>query len=88
MIHNLKIKECFADAIVAGDKAFEIRRNDDRGFQKGDIVKFSVLDRLGVHRMHDIDRNEYEITYVMSGYGLEKDWVVFGFRKWRSDDEG
>lgn len=28
MIHKLKIQEAFADAIVSGDKNFEIREND------------------------------------------------------------
>ena len=38
-VHDLKILNDFADSVVAGDKTFEIREND-RGFQKGDFIKF------------------------------------------------
>lgn len=40
--HTLKLNEEFADAVYSGDKNFEIRYND-RGFQKGDEVKFEVM---------------------------------------------
>lgn len=43
MIHELKIFKSFADAIISGDKTFEVRHND-RGFQKGDKVRFKVED--------------------------------------------
>lgn len=43
MTHNLKILKSFADAKLAGDKLFEIRYNRDRGFQKGDKIKYIVL---------------------------------------------
>ena len=43
MIHELKIHKQWADAKLAGEKPFEIRRND-RGFQKGDIVRYKVID--------------------------------------------
>lgn len=41
--HTLKLNEEFADAVYSGDKNFEVRYND-RGFQKGDEVKFEVTD--------------------------------------------
>lgn len=43
MIHELKIQKQWADAKLAGEKPFEIRIND-RGFQKGDIVHYTVID--------------------------------------------
>ena len=43
MTHELKIQKQWADAKLAGEKPFEIRRND-RGFQKGDIVRYNVID--------------------------------------------
>ena len=43
MTHELKIQKQWADAKLAGEKPFEIRRND-RGFQKGDIVRYKVID--------------------------------------------
>ena len=81
MIHVLKILEQFADAIVDGDKNFEIR-NNDRGFQKGDDVRFIVVDINGKRqRGHAIELNTYRITYVLSGWGLEPGYVVFGIRR-------
>ena len=43
MTHELKIQKQWADAKLASEKPFEIRRND-RGFQKGDIVRYKVID--------------------------------------------
>ena len=43
MTHELKIQKQWADAKLAGEKPFEIRKND-RGFQKGDIVRYGVID--------------------------------------------
>lgn len=36
-IHNLKIAPEFYEAVIAGDKTFEIRKND-RNFQVGDRI--------------------------------------------------
>ena len=43
MTHRLKIYKAYADAILEGIKTFEIRY-DDRGYQKGDLVEFNVID--------------------------------------------
>jgi len=73
--HILKIKEEYADAIVRGDKLFEIRYND-RGYQKGDKIQFSCNERI-----HGIEKNIYEITYLLHGWGLKEDWCVFGIKE-------
>lgn len=75
--HKLKIKEDFANAIITGDKSFEIRKND-RGFQRGDLIEFVVVDDKGVAYHHEIDKYLYKINYVMNGYGLKNGYVVFG----------
>lgn len=80
MKHELKILECYADAKVYGDKLFEIRDNTDRGFQKGDIVKYSAVDKIGFHVYHDIEDKLYEITYV-TNYQQKEGYVVFGERE-------
>lgn len=36
--HYLKILPCFFAEVIAGNKHFEIRRNNDRDFQRGDTV--------------------------------------------------
>ena len=75
-VHNLKILSDYADAIVAGDKTFEIREND-RGFQKGDFIKFQATDKTGISNnyLHPINNKLYEITFVLSEWGI-KDGVV------------
>lgn len=84
MRHTLKIQEQFADAIVSGDKMFEVRKNE-RAYQKGDTVQFTAYDGTGVWANivvgHDINHTPYEITYVLSGWGIEAGYVVFGIRE-------
>ncbi len=78
-IHNLKLQKEFADAVMNGDKNFEVRYND-RGYQKGDRVIFDVRDdSFKVH--HPLNHKDYEITYVLSGWGIKEDYVVFGIRE-------
>lgn len=78
--HKLKILEDFADAVYNGDKTFEIREND-RGFQKGDNVIFSVIDKDDTHITHPIENYVYEITYVLANYNIDYDYVMFGIKK-------
>ena len=80
MTHELKIKEPFADAIDNGDKMFEVRYND-RGYQRGDVIKFTVVDKIDVPiYSHPLTGAEFEITYVLNGWGIKDEYVVFGFR--------
>lgn len=82
-VHNLKLYKEFADAVLSGEKSFEIRKND-RGFQKGDHIVFRVIDPNAVfneavnHPLHD---KEFEIVYVINGWGLENGYVVFSIRE-------
>lgn len=78
-IHILKIKKQYADEISAGNKMFEVRLND-RNYQKGDLVQFMVTD---CDELHDIDKNMFQITYVLSEFpqGLRRGYVVFGIRR-------
>ncbi len=80
MLHKIKICKQFADAIQSGDKNFEIRKND-RGYNKGDSVIFTVIDNDGCAIHHEIDLYVYNITYVLNGYGLKNGYVVFGIQK-------
>lgn len=79
-IHELKLKESFCDDVLNGRKNFEIRLND-RGFQTGDHVKFSRVTELGsFYPGHEIEKQEYVITYVLSGWGIKENMVVFGIK--------
>ena len=81
MVHAIKIRESFADAVNRGDKTFEVRKND-RGYQKGDTVRFIVLyDSDGCKMVsHPLMKKEYEITYVLNGWGIEDGYCVFGIK--------
>jgi len=79
-IHNLKILEEFADAVYDGEKNFEIREND-RGYQKGDLVEFKVIDKQGKEVDHCLNELQYKITYVLNGWGLKNNYVVFGIKE-------
>lgn len=78
--HKLKILETFADDVCIGYKNFEIRKND-RGYQKGDVIKFTCIDERGNTLPHTISEKIYEITYVLNGYGLKNGFVVLGIKE-------
>ncbi len=78
MTHTIKIKECYADAVYDGRKTFEVREND-RGYNAGDIVRFEVIYSDGCQcSIHPLNDEEYRITYVHSGLGMKEGYVVFG----------
>lgn len=81
MIHELKILSSFVYPILYGEKTFEIREND-RGFQKGDMVQFKVnpddWTRRNSSIIHDFEHKVFKITYVINGWGLKNGYVVFG----------
>lgn len=84
MLHELKIKRSFAEAILLGDKTFELRIND-RGYQKGDLIKFSILDsERDIYEKVRVEINLqmqlFEITYVLNGWGLEPGYVAFAIK--------
>ena len=76
MTHHIKLNHYYADAVLSGQKNFEIRYND-RGYQRGDKVVFNVV-KDGITTAHPLNRETYIISYLIHGYGLEKDWCVFG----------
>lgn len=82
--HELKLNKEFADAVLCGEKSFEIREND-RGFQKGDHVVFHVIDPKAVFSSfyvdHPLNDKEFEIVYVINGWGLKNGYVAFSIRE-------
>lgn len=81
--HELKLSEEFAGAVLAGDKTFEVRIND-RGFQTGDEVTFRVVDKHGIAVFGPLDGKVFKITYILSGWGIDPNYVVFGIRPYES----
>lgn len=76
--HKIKLSNEFKDAVLSGEKTFEVRYND-RGYQKGDRIVFHVEDRKNVYE--PLEDKVYEITYVLSGWHIEPDYVVFGIKE-------
>lgn len=86
-IHNLKILNDFADEVVMGEKTFEIRKND-RGYQKGDYIKFQAIDKSGTPNQHYINDKLYLITFVMNGWGIKNGYVVLGIKESEGSHDG
>lgn len=88
--HHLKLRVEFCDAVVSGEKSFEIRKND-RGFQRGDRIVFQAVEREGLNVYecpHEINELVFEITYLLNGYGLENGYVVLAIKEvGRVEDE-
>ena len=82
-IHEIKLHEHFASDVLNGSKNFEVRLND-RGYQTGDEVRFTVVDKHGDRIYHVLDDKTFKITYVLSGWGIEQGYVVFGIKDKRS----
>lgn len=81
-VHSLKTEGIYWDAVAAGEKTFEVRR-DDRAFQTGDVLH---LIRLTPARLYDTDGNglprviRKRITYLLQGgqFGIEPGFCVLG----------
>lgn len=80
-VHEIRLNIEFCDSVLNGEKTFEIRLND-RGYQKGDRVRFIPVSGAGMfYEEHPISDREYEITYVINGWGLENGYVVFSIKE-------
>ena len=71
MIHQLKIKENFYNAIKNEDKRFEIRKND-RGFKEGDRLALNKINEEGKETGESLlVRVDYildDVDYCKDGY--------------------
>lgn len=86
MIHEIKLDTQFCDAVLCGEKTFEVRMND-RGYQKGDWVRFIPVGTLFHPVNHPIKDKVYEITYVLSGWGLQDGFCVFAIQEIESEEQ-
>lgn len=77
MHHQLKLNEEFWDAVMSGEKNFEVR-NNDREFKKGDTVVFNRVTEHGT--TYELSK-PFEITYVLSGWAIKEDFVAFGIKR-------
>lgn len=81
-LHDLKLSWAFWNEVMSGEKCFELREND-RGFQKGDQVLFREVDKKGT--LTGRTSGNFEITYVLHGWGMKENYVAFGIKKSISD---
>ncbi len=93
--HDLKLSIEFCDAVLSGEKAFEVRKND-RGFQKGDLIRFIPTDgtsyrssdgTIREHAKHEISGHTYKITYILNGWGIKNGYVVLGIKEIKNKSE-
>lgn len=86
-LHKIKLREEFADAVLYGDKTFEVRKNG-RGYQKDDLVQFNVINKYQISTGHPLMKETYRITYVLNGWGIKEGFVVFGIKNVRGENNG
>lgn len=86
MHHELKILPAYFEAGQCGGKNFEIRRNNDRGFQKGDTVEFREVTPESLGGNYTWRTFKAEITYV-TNFNQKEDYVVFGYKLVEDNDE-
>lgn len=76
-IHELKIFPKYFDAVVSGDKTFEVRRND-RDFNVGDILNLMEFDGSSYSGNNVL----VKITYILNDRTYCKDdYVILGIKK-------
>lgn len=84
--HELKIEQKYLMRTLQGDKWFEVRLND-RDYQVGDKISFLPI-QSKAHDVYDVESPlpKFRVTYVHSGLGLEKGYVVLGICRWLEDE--
>ncbi len=97
-IHELKTVNRYWDAVAAGSKTFEVRRND-RAFQTGDIIVLTRTTENGNYDTRLQDRSpggsfeksqiSFRITYLLQGgqFGIEPGFCVLGLGRVDASEE-
>lgn len=80
MHHTLKIRKAFFEAVLSGDKTFEIRDNSDRGFQRGDTFTLTEMSETAPTTIKSGRAYTGVITYVLD-YKQQPGYVVFAFKQ-------
>lgn len=78
--HELKTWSEYFDAVLAGKKTFEVRKND-RDFQEGDILLLNKWDN--VKNEYAGSQTAFTITYILKGgqFGIEEGYCVLGLKQ-------
>ena len=78
MIHELKILPQYYEEVKAGNKNFELRRND-RGYKKGDTIRLKAWDGENYLDKAPLERTIKYILVDCCEYGLMDGYVILGF---------
>lgn len=91
--HELKTWSQYFEAIIAGEKTFELRKND-RDFKVGDKLLLKEYKLLGLNNITQRIDGEYtggeqmvEVTYLLNhepmknNFGLQAGYCVMGIKK-------
>lgn len=78
MLHQLKILPQYFEAVLSGNKTFEIRKND-RNFQVGDQIE---LNEYTAENGYTGKSTKCDISYVMTDTEFVKEgFAVLGIKK-------
>lgn len=86
MRHKLKIWKFHFDNILFKGKRFEIRKEDDRVFDVGDILELHVWDTTALKFTGEMC--EVDVVFIHRGLGLQSGFCVMGISKPREVSEG
>ena len=84
MKHELKILPAHFEALLSGGKTFEIRNNNDRGFQKGDTLVLREFDpdlSSSTLTMCYTGRTIERVVSYVSNYEQQSGFVVLGLKQ-------
>ena len=81
--HELKIHSIYFEAVKAGTKTFELRRND-RNYQVGDQLILQEWEAST--EQYSGDELYMEVTYILEGgFGLKKGYCVLSIKPMDED---
>lgn len=94
--HKLLLNIESADAVMTGQKRFDIRKND-ADYQTGDFIEYAVTDidsdmtadkaEAGMAE-HALNGRLYRIDYILSGCGLENGYVALSISEAKPKENG
>lgn len=82
--HQLKILPPFFNAVLSGEKTFEIRLND-RDFHSGDLVFLKEYSKKDEEFTGRVMRAEIGFVFKGSDYGVKEGYCVFALLKTQFD---
>lgn len=76
MKHIIKIKKCYHERILLGQKTFEVRKND-RDYQVGDELEFRDAEPV---QPSPLRGPNVKVIYMHHELGMDLNYVVLGIQ--------